>query len=406
MPSANVAAISDKMQYPDQRDGFISWIRGEFAAANAIIDSLCSHLKIVGYAVNTIVGEGGEYDFVIGSIQQRRRNWNPVLHMQQYFSVAEVVYALQQVTWRRQFWNPVKVGGPGKVYKRSGGNECSNLLKNEMLKNDGEDTNGLSTKLDQKTVDTNSTLFGNYECEGKGSDYKCNTNLKVCCDVHLKNDSSSTHTAHLKPNGSAVAKTFVGSEMLDGKQINAVEGLKMYDDLFDDSEVGKMGDHSQPHSWPHWFGRPICVLFLTECDITFGRIIGADRPGDHRGSINLSLTPGSMLVNVMEGRSADFSKHDIPLTQKQRILVTFTKSQPKAPPSPTTPPNHIRHPTVPKHIFSVPAPGHAPGTGVFLPPGGNSNSPPQKLEPEKEHTKEDCNGSDGGLEVVGGGETE
>ncbi|KAK9074910.1 hypothetical protein SSX86_003229 [Deinandra increscens subsp. villosa] len=483
MPSANVPAISDKMQYPDQRDGFISWIRGEFAAANAIIDSLCSHLKIVG--------EGGEYDLVIGSIQQRRRNWNPVLHMQQYFSVAEVVYALQQVTWRRQFRNPVKVGGSGKVYKRSGGNECSNLLKNEMLKSDGKDTN-------------------------------------VCCAVHLKNDSSSTHIAHLKkPNGSAVAKTFVGSEMLDGKQINAVEGMKMYDDLFDDSEVGKMvslvndlrisgrqrkfqgqeyvvskrpikghgremiqlglpiadapfenevtnrqiepipslfqdvierlmamqiltvkpdsciidifseGDHSQPHSWPHWFGRPICVLFLTECDITFGRIIGADRPGDHRGSINLSLTPGSMLV--MEGRSADFSKHAIPLTQKQRILVTFTKSQPKAPPSPTMPPNHIRHPTVPKHSFSVPAPGvlpnptprpqlqptkgiqpifipaavattplmqHAPGTGVFLPPGGNSNSPPQKLEPEEEHTEEDCNGSDGGLEVVGGGETE
>ncbi|KAI3824357.1 hypothetical protein L1987_05815 [Smallanthus sonchifolius] len=55
-----------------------------------------------------------------------------------------------------------------------------------------------------------------------------------------KSDSSSTHIAHLKPNVSAVAKTFDGSEMQDEKQINAVEGMKMYEDLFDDSEVGKM----------------------------------------------------------------------------------------------------------------------------------------------------------------------
>jgi hypothetical protein len=140
MPSGNVV-LSDKMQYPsgggggaggagggggggeihqhyqrqwfpDERDGFISWLRGEFAAANAIIDSLCHHLRSVG--------EPGDYDMVIGCIQQRRCNWNPVLHMQQYFSVAEVVYALQQVPWRRQqrYYEPAKTGG--KEFKRSG----------------------------------------------------------------------------------------------------------------------------------------------------------------------------------------------------------------------------------------------------------------------------------------------
>ncbi|GJV31121.1 hypothetical protein Tco_1391521 [Tanacetum coccineum] len=80
----------------DERDGFISWLRGEFAAANAIIDSLCHHLKS-----SCSENGGGEYDEVIGSIQNRRCNWNGVLHMQQYFSVAEVVYALQQVALRR-----------------------------------------------------------------------------------------------------------------------------------------------------------------------------------------------------------------------------------------------------------------------------------------------------------------
>lgn len=98
--------------FPDERDGFISWLRGEFAAANAIIDSLCQHMRAVG--------EPGEYENVIGCIQQRRCNWNPVLHMQQYFSVAEVMYALQQVALRRQqrYFEPMKAGA--KDYKRSG----------------------------------------------------------------------------------------------------------------------------------------------------------------------------------------------------------------------------------------------------------------------------------------------
>ena len=112
MPSGNVV-LSDKMQwFPDERDGFISWLRGEFAAANAIIDSLCHHLRLVG--------EPGEYDAVIGAIQQRRCNWNPVLHMQQYFSVAEVGHALQQVAWRhqRRVFDLLKV--PGKEFRRSG----------------------------------------------------------------------------------------------------------------------------------------------------------------------------------------------------------------------------------------------------------------------------------------------
>lgn len=79
---------------PDERDAFISWLRGEFAAANAIIDAMCHHLRMIG--------EPTEYDFLFTCIQQRRYNWTLVLHMQQFFSVAEVIYALQQATWRKQ----------------------------------------------------------------------------------------------------------------------------------------------------------------------------------------------------------------------------------------------------------------------------------------------------------------
>ncbi|KAG1366332.1 putative Actin [Cocos nucifera] len=78
----------------DERDGFISWLRGEFAAANAIIDLMIHHLWAIG--------DPGEYDHVAGCIHQRRSLWQPVLHFQQYFPVAEVMVALHQVAWRRQ----------------------------------------------------------------------------------------------------------------------------------------------------------------------------------------------------------------------------------------------------------------------------------------------------------------
>ncbi|CAI9296613.1 unnamed protein product [Lactuca saligna] len=571
MPSGNVIT-PDKMQfptggavgpaagggvgwYPDERDSFISWMRGEFAAANAIIDSLCHHLKSVG--------EPGEYDGVIGSIQQRRCNWNPVLHMQQYFSVAEVFNALQQVTWKRQqqqqlqhrgggFYDPVKVVGQGKDYKRSGGvgsrqnrveigvkdtqsstvefntpgnvaNGSGNLMGIEVPKSDHKDaalakySEGLNTKPqvdnNSKSLESLSTLSKSLECESK--EVNENPNSKGCTNEHWE-----------KPN--IIAKTFIGSEILDGKTVNVVEGMKLYEDLFDDSGVKKMvslvndlraagrrgqfqgntfviskrpmkghgretiqfgfpivdeetitgtskdrkiepipslfqdfierlmamqiltvkpdsciidiyneGDHSQPHMWPQWYGKPVCVLLLTECEMIFGRLIGTDHHGDYRGSIKLSLAPGSMLV--MEGKSADYAKHAIPSIRKQRILVTLTKSTPKqwAPPPQkhhvqvaTTPPLPLPVPVpvsvrpngihpifvAPAMAFPAPPPpppmapsattaGWAavaaapplrqvapprlpvPGTGVFLPPGkhddennNNSTSPKEKVD--------------------------
>lgn len=138
MSSRNVG-LSGKMQCPDERDGFISWLRGEFAAANAIIDSLCHHLRLVG--------EPGEYDWVINCIQQRRGNWNSVLHMQQYYSVGEVLSALQHVASRRQQRNydqyRNKRSSGGGYFKRAEGvKEVHNL----SVDNRGFDAN--SSNLD------------------------------------------------------------------------------------------------------------------------------------------------------------------------------------------------------------------------------------------------------------------
>lgn len=555
MPSGHMV-ISDKMQfpngagvgtaggemtgstvgwYPDGRDEFILWLRGEFAAANAIIDSLCHHLKSVS--------EPGEYDGVIGSIQQRRCNWNPVLHMQQYFSVAEVIYALQQATWRRQqqqhrdgFYDPVKIGGPGKDYKRSNGVGFRQGHRIVVPVNEGHNSTA-EFKSPRGNANASSNLVAN---EVSVSHEKDVTLAKYNDEGYSEKESSSTHTSNENSNISAIAKTFVGMETMDGKTVNVVDGMTMYEKLFDDTEVGNMvnlvndfrtagrqgqfqggqtyvvskrpmkghgremiqfglpiaddvingpskdrriepipnlfqdvidrliamkiltvkpdscvidiyneGDHSHPHIWPHWFGRPVCVLFLTECDMTFGKVIGVIHPGDYRGSVKLSLSPGSMLV--MEGRSADIAKHAIPSFRKQRVLVTLTKSKkitngvgPAARPpggtrngvgpkqfvnvnAPTTsvlavpvvrPPATGIQPVFVTAAVAFPAPPvsagwtgaplrqHAPpGTGVFLPPGsGNSTEQPPSSDA---NGGQDCNGSsegNGGDVVEGGGQ--
>lgn len=101
------------------------------------------------------------------------------------------------------------------------------------------------------------------------------------------------------------------------------------------------------------------------------------------------MTHRSLLV--MQGRSLDFARHAIPSLRKQRILVTFTKSQPKkstpgdgqrlpspgvAPsphwaPPPSRSPNHIHR--TQKHYAAVPSTGVLPAPPIrpqIPPPNG------------------------------------
>ncbi|OVA05735.1 hypothetical protein BVC80_1419g6 [Macleaya cordata] len=538
MPSGNVL-ISDKMQFPnsggnggeihhrqwfpDERDGLISWLRGEFAASNAIIDSLCHHLRSIG--------EPGEYDVVIGCIQQRRCNWNPVLHMQQYFSVAEVMFALQQVAMRKQqrHFGQMKVsekdlkkstpqsfgfrqGHRVEIVKEDQNpNSESRLVNADSVKGedkerkDGEakqtgevqrSEEGKSSALPEEKEGVDHTTnshednslksYPGTESDGSKPEAVNDGGISTStgpCNALSKSGSDIIQNHDEKQNLIPVAKTFVGNEIFDGKAVNVVEGLKLYEELLDSSEISKLtslvnelrvagrrgqfqgnkagqtfvvskrpmkghgremiqlglpvadapledenitgtskdrkmepipgllqevierlvhsqiinvkpdcciidffneGDHSQPHMCPPWFGRPVCVLFLTECDVTFGRVIVVEHPGDYRGSLKLSLSAGSLLS--MEGKSADFAKHAISSLRKQRILVTFTKSQPKknmvipssAPPSPSPwgplsirPPSQFRHPAGPKHFGPVPTTGVLPAPSIHpqhLPP--------------------------------------
>ncbi|KAK8507941.1 hypothetical protein V6N13_055410 [Hibiscus sabdariffa] len=583
-PSGNVV-LSDKMQFPapaaagsggggaggggeihqhqhrqwlpDERDNFIYWLRGEFAAANAMIDVLCQHLREVG--------DGGEYDAVIACIQQRRCHWNPVLHMQQYFSVAEVPQALQQVVWRRRqrHYDQGKVGG--KDFRRSGigykGNriELAKEVQNSVVDSYGNSTvaavSDRNEEEDKKDVGfkphADSSLINSGSPKGTASENTESRTVDVNGGYTSSSKEKDLHSSQ-NQNGKQNAtgpKTFVCNEMFDGKMVNVVDGLKLYEELFDEKDISNLvslvndlraagrrgqfqgqtyvaskkpmkghgremiqlglpiadaplddetaagtskerrieaipsllqdsierlvglqiitskpdsciidvyneGDHSPPHMLPPWYGKPVCIMFLTECDITFGRVIAFDHPGDFRGSLKLSLAPGSLLM--MEGKSADFAKHALPSIRKQRILITFTKYQPKkfmidnnqrlpSPlvsqpskwgPPPSRSPNHFRpsagakpytaipttvvlpatpnrpqilppngvqplfvpapvSPAIPFHApvpfppgstgWPAAPPRHAPprlpipGTGVFLPPPGSSNSSSQEL---------------------------
>lgn len=490
-------------QQVDERDGFISWLRGEFAASNAIIDALCHHLRLVG--------EPGEYDGVIGCVQQRRANWNSVLHMQQYHSVAEVIYSLHQVEWMKQ--QKGFDGGVNKVGKRNGSRGGGGGWKSEGLK-DGKESQGQNFSLDahSKTngvekIDVVEVKQG--EKKELAANPEANSSVKssVCTEAgdsqgevdktDDKRDSNSEGSSNVESEShsiqvptekqNVVPKTFVATEIYDGKPVNVVDGMKLYEELLSSSEVSKLvtlvndlraagrrgqlpaqafivskrpmkghgremvqlglpivdappeeeaaistykdrkteaipglfqdvidrlsamqalsvkpdacvidifneGDHSQPHLWPYWYGRPISMLFLTDCEMTFGKVIGVDHPGDYRGSLKLSLAPGSVLV--MQGRSTEFAKYAIPSIRKQRILVTFTKLQlrriksgdsQRFPSSaggpvsqwvpPSRSPNHIRRPFGPKHYGSMST------TGVLPIPGVHPQFDPANMQP-------------------------
>ncbi|XP_039041041.1 RNA demethylase ALKBH10B-like [Hibiscus syriacus] len=520
MPSGSVV-LSDKMQFsgtaaagsvggggsgggeihqhqyrqwlPDERDGFIYWLRGEFAAANAMIDVLCQHLREVGGV--------GEYEAVIACIQQRRCHWNPVLHMQHYFSVAEVPQALQQVVWsrRQRHYDQGKVGG--KEFRRSAvgfkghRTEVAKDVQNSGVDSDGNSTVAAVSDRNEKdsrdkgtasavTEDNNGSLKGSASGNTELGTEDVNGGYTLSCK---EKDLHSSQNQNGKQNATC-PKTFVCNEMFDGKMVNVVDGLKLYKELFDEKDVSNLvslvndlraagkrgelqdptyvvsrkpmkghgremiqlclpianaplddetaagtsrerrveaipsllqdaidrlvnlqvitskpdsciidvyneGDHSPPHVLPSWYGRPVCIVFLTECDITFGRVIAFDHPGDFRGSLKLSLSPGSLLV--MQGKSCDFAKHALPSVRKQRVLITFTKYQPKkfmidnqrlpSPsvsqpskwgPPPSRPPNHFRPSIGAKPYTAIP-------TSVVLPatPNHPQIPPPNGVPP-------------------------
>uniref|UniRef100_A0A7C8YRP6 Uncharacterized protein n=1 Tax=Opuntia streptacantha TaxID=393608 RepID=A0A7C8YRP6_OPUST len=92
---------------PAQKDQVIEWYRGEFAAANAIIDALCHHVvQLAGGGDDGASPVPSGYEAAFAAIHRRRLNWIPVLQMQKYFTIAEVSQELRKAAAKKREKTP------------------------------------------------------------------------------------------------------------------------------------------------------------------------------------------------------------------------------------------------------------------------------------------------------------
>ncbi|KAK1294615.1 hypothetical protein QJS10_CPA16g01464 [Acorus calamus] len=366
------------------REAMIAWYRGEFAAANAIIDALCGHLM-------QLADDGSEYEGVFLAIHRRRMNWLPVLHMQKYFSIADVAAELRQVGLKR----PPPPSPSPPIVAVDGGEEIKSGFPTEI--DEGETENPSPDSPDQKVL------------EGSQSSNPSSDNLQSLCSDH---DDCTTRPTRIK-----TSRGFIAKEPVKGHMVNVVKGLKLYEDVFTDSELRKLVefinelrlagqrgdlsgetfvcfnqqlkgnrkemiqlgvpifqsadestghieplpsvlqgviDHlvqwhlipesrkpnsciinffdedecSQPYFKPPHLDLPISTLLLSDTDMAFGRVIVSDPQGNFRGSLMLSLKEGSLLV--MRGNSADMARHVICPSSNRRVAVTFVRVRPSS----------------------------------------------------------------------------
>ncbi|XWS36257.1 hypothetical protein CRYUN_Cryun20dG0069900 [Craigia yunnanensis] len=215
-----VPAVADVLS----KDTIISWFRGEFAAANAIIDALCGHLAQLQGG-----GDGGsQYEAVFVAIHRRRLNWIPILQMQKYHSIADVAVELKNVTSKKT------VGGDGvdKEEVKGGGGGEDVCLDDEK------------EKVSEKVVENegNAEVGGEEEEESPDSDITDSGSQEVQ-HVEEKIDICSNHKeCDARPSQIKLTKGFSAKEQVKGHMVNVVKGLKLYEDVFTDSELAKLSD--------------------------------------------------------------------------------------------------------------------------------------------------------------------
>ncbi|VVB03684.1 unnamed protein product [Arabis nemorensis] len=396
----------------------LTWFRGEFAAANAIIDALCGHI---------MEGSGSEeYSAVMAAIHRRRMNWIPVLQMQKYHSISQVTLELRAATTAKT----------SLLHKQH----------NDALLDDDSPTSDITdsgSREEEGVVEETMTIHEDESCEPPPA------------SLLIKHQS----------------KRFSAKEHVRGHTSNVVKGLKLYEDVFTPTQLSKLlhsvnelreagrnhqlsgetfvlfnkntkgtkreliqlgipifgnehsvapipslvqsvidqllqwrlipeykrpngcvinffdeDEHSQPFQKPPHVDQPISTLVLSESTMVFGHRLGVDNNGNFRGSLTLPLKQGSLLV--MRGNSADMARHVMCPSPNKRVAITFFKLKQdsgKVQPPPTTNPVTLWRPGTPYGMVRAPLVMLAPppkrldaGTGVFLP-----WTPPVSRKPAK-----------------------
>ncbi|XP_027936844.1 RNA demethylase ALKBH10B-like [Vigna unguiculata] len=356
------------------KDAILAWFRGEFAAANAIIDALCAHLATSTH----------DYDAAFTAIHRRRLNWIPVLQMQKYHSIADITLELRRVSDRNhnaddQPKSDDKTTSPESVVENGAADEHE-----EYESPESEITDSGSQEMQASSMNVN--LCSNHElCEGRPSQFK-------------------------------LTKGFTAKESVKGHMVNVVKGLKLYEDIFTDLELCKLtdfvneihaagqngelcgetfilfnkqmkgnkreliqlgvpifgqikedvksniepipallqgvidhmiqwqllpeykrpngciinffeeGEFSQPFLKPPHLDQPVSTLLLSESTMAFGRVLMSENDGNYKGPLMLSLKQGSLLV--MRGNSADMARHVMCPSPNRRVSITFFRVRP------------------------------------------------------------------------------
>ncbi|MFS7930856.1 putative alpha-ketoglutarate-dependent dioxygenase AlkB-like superfamily [Helianthus anomalus] len=238
-PACGVSAPSDRVpvMIPVQpavmpeayaKDAIISWFRGEFAAANAIIDALCGHLS-------QLDDEKHDYESVFAAVHRRRLNWIPILQMQKYFSIADVTHELQKVIQEKS-----QKTRPGDVEKSQKSEDVVVVVD--------------SSPVNEKTVEVSVECNGNDDVHVVDVDsvrddspiseitYSGSQEVQL---VEENNDVCSNQEEYWEARRAQIKMTkgFVAKESVKGHMVNVVRGLKVYEDILDDLELSNLYEY-------------------------------------------------------------------------------------------------------------------------------------------------------------------
>ncbi|XP_039801066.1 RNA demethylase ALKBH10B-like isoform X1 [Panicum virgatum] len=243
------------------RDAVIGWFRGEFAAANAMIDALCGHLAQIG-------GGGAEYEAAFAALHRRRANWFPVLHMQKFYPVADVTAELRRVADASAAaaavagsccyseeeaastvihepmedlpaepepeQDPVQQD-PAPASEEAEGAVVNPAADAEYHEADAEeDSSGDSSERKAASTEDDTTADGpDHTDQGSQGEHSLPESYPICSDHE---------ECIARPERIKIQKGFVAKESVKGHMVNVVKGLKIYEDVFTTSEIMKAAD--------------------------------------------------------------------------------------------------------------------------------------------------------------------
>ncbi|QCD97586.1 alkylated DNA repair protein alkB-like protein 8 [Vigna unguiculata] len=370
------------------KDAILAWFRGEFAAANAIIDALCGHLA-------SIAAASSDYEATFAAIHHRRINWIPIIQMQKYHSIADVALELRKVADRKTEAEGARKsesnsGGEQKLEKEiveTGGNEGDEAAP-EYDSPDSEITDSGSQEM-QPSALNNNICSNHEECEGRSSKIKLTKGfsakesvkghmassfvnvvkgLKLYEDVFSESEIckltdfvNDIHAAG--QNGELSGETFIlfNKQMKGNKRELIQLGVPIFGQIKDDTKSNiepipalihdvidhliqwklipeykrpngciinffEEGEFSQPFLKPPHLDQPLSTLLLSESTMAFGRILVSENDGNYKGPLMLSLKEGSLIV--MRGNSADMARHVMCPSPNRRVSMSFFRVRP------------------------------------------------------------------------------